>query len=191
MSICHVENLSKWQYVMWRNFSTWQIFSPRAPPVVPVTNIKCEFVTQLQTFKHFVNDDDHHFQLWGKPFDEHWAKQRWEYWANIPRETETGFLSFDSQSLVSRISQYLEREISYLQCFNITEDWANTPRGTGTICLLLFLCISKHINGRFGWWSLFKHCWSQDCTMLHLSCKLLGSKREDNKTSSNLSLTFP
>ena len=40
MSICHVENLSKWQYVMWRNFSTWQIFSPRAPPVVPMTNMK-------------------------------------------------------------------------------------------------------------------------------------------------------
>ena len=26
MSICHVENLSKWQYVMWRNFSKCRFF---------------------------------------------------------------------------------------------------------------------------------------------------------------------
>ena len=26
LTICHMENLSTWQSVMWRNFSTWQIF---------------------------------------------------------------------------------------------------------------------------------------------------------------------
>ena len=40
MTICHVENFSTWQSVIWTNFSTWQFFSPRAPPVVPVTNMR-------------------------------------------------------------------------------------------------------------------------------------------------------
>ena len=37
------------------------------------------------------DDDDCHFQLWGKPFDEHRAKQRRQHRADISRETETGF----------------------------------------------------------------------------------------------------
>ena len=38
-------------------------------------------------------DDSHHFQLRGKPLDEHRTKQRRKHRTNIPRATETGFFS--------------------------------------------------------------------------------------------------
>ena len=40
LTICHMENFSTWQSVLCRNFLHMANFSPQAPPVVPVTNIR-------------------------------------------------------------------------------------------------------------------------------------------------------